>query len=71
MLGQDVRQVCLDITANMVNDESGLITVYYGQDIAESDAQSLVDALAETYPDCDVELQYGGQPLYYYLIAVE
>ena len=71
VLGQDIGQVARDITAKMVNEESGLITVYYGQDIAEEDAQALCDALAETYPDCDVELQKGGQPLYYYLIAVE
>ena len=71
VLGQDVPQVCMDITANMVTEDSGLITVYYGQDVQEADAQALCDALAETYPDCDVELQHGGQPLYYYLIAVE
>ena len=71
VLGQDLEQVCMDITDHMVNEDSGLITVYYGQDIAESDAQALCDKLAETYPDCDVELQNGGQPLYYYLIAVE
>ena len=45
--------------------------MYYGSDVSEEDAQKLVDALADTYGDCDVELQYGGQPLYYYLIAVE
>ena len=71
VLGQDISQVAKDITEKMVNEESGLITVYYGQDIAEEDAQALCDALAETYTDCDVELQKGGQPLYYYLIAVE
>ena len=71
VLGQDIPQVARDITEKMVNEDSGLITIYYGQDIAESDAQALCDELAETYPDCDVELQSGGQPLYYYLIAVE
>ena len=71
VLGQDVAQVAKDITEKMVTEDSGLITVYYGQDIAEEDAQALCDALAETYSDCDVELQKGGQPLYYYLIAVE
>ena len=71
VLGQDIAQVARDITEKMVNEDSGLITVYYGQDIAEEDAQALCDNLAETYSDCDVELQHGGQPLYYYLIAVE
>ena len=71
VLGHDVAQVAKDITEKMVNEDSGLITIYYGQDIQEADAQALCDALAETYADCDVELQMGGQPLYYYLIAVE
>jgi dihydroxyacetone kinase-like predicted kinase len=63
--------VCRDVTGKMVSDESALITVYYGADTDEADAQALKDALAEQYTDCDVELQAGGQPLYYYLIAVE
>ena len=71
VLGHQVDQVAKDITEKMVTEDSGLITIYYGQDIPEEDAQALCDALAETYPDCDVELQKGGQPLYYYLIAVE
>ena len=71
VLGQDLFQVAVDVTANMVNEDSGLITVYYGSDVQEEDAQKLVDVLAEKYGDCDVEMQYGGQPLYYYLIAVE
>ena len=71
VLGQDIPQVAREITEKMVNEDSGLITIYYGQDIAEGDAQALCDELADAYPDCDVELQMGGQPLYYYLIAVE
>jgi dihydroxyacetone kinase-like predicted kinase len=55
----------------MVTEDSSLITIFYGQDVSEDDAQALCDAFAELYPDCDVELQNGGQPLYYYLIAVE
>ena len=71
ILGSEVTQVAKDIAEKMVTEESSLITVYYGADIAEEDARALCDALAETYPDCDVDLQRGGQPLYYYLIAVE
>lgn len=71
VLGSDIHQVGIDVTAKMVNEDATLITVYYGSDVSEDDAQALCDALAEVYPDCDVELQYGGQPLYYYLIAVE
>ena len=71
VLGSDIAQVGRDVTEKMVNEESSLITVYYGADVAEDDARALRDALAEQYADCDVELQMGGQPLYYYLIAVE
>ncbi len=73
VLGSEIHQVGLDVTAKMLEayEEASLITVYYGSDVTEEDAQRLVDALSEVYGDCDVEMQYGGQPLYYYLIAVE
>ena len=71
ILGHEVKQVALDMAEGMVTDESALITVYYGSDVTEEDAQQLTDELTEKYPDCDVTMQYGGQPLYYYLIAVE
>ena len=70
-VGQDMCQVTEDMVAAMVDEESELISVYYGSDVAEEDAQKLSDALAEKYPDCDVELQFGGQPIYYYVISVE
>ena len=44
---------------------------YYGSDVSEERARELGDVLEEKYPDCDVEVQNGGQPLYYYLVAVE
>lgn len=71
VLGSEIRQVGLDVTAKMVHEDATLITIYYGSDVSEADAQTLCDELTEIYSDCDVELQYGGQPLYYYLIAVE
>jgi len=71
VLGSDIAQVGVNVTEKMVTEDSALITVYYGADTSEADAQALRDRLAEQYTDCDVELQAGGQPLYYYLIAVE
>jgi len=72
LLGSDVRQVALDLVENMVSrQDAQLITVYYGSDVSEEDAQSLFDEITEKYPDCDTDIQRGGQPLYYYLIAVE
>ena len=71
VLGSDISQVCREVTEKMVNEDSSLVTIYYGADIPEADAQALRDEMAEKYADCDVDLQMGGQPLYYYLIAVE
>ena len=55
----------------MVNDESGVISIYYGTDADKDDAEKLEEILAEKYDDLDVSLIYGGQPVYYYFIAVE
>ena len=71
ILGSEVKQVALDMTETMVNEDSALITVYYGSDVTEEEAQALTDEIEAKYSDCDVSMQYGGQPLYYYLIAVE
>ncbi|MCR5388654.1 MAG: DAK2 domain-containing protein [Lachnospiraceae bacterium] len=55
----------------MVDDMSGLISIYFGADVSEDDANAMCDHVSEKYPDLDVELNYGGQPVYYYLISVE
>ncbi len=70
-LGHDVREVALHMADEMVNKDAALVTVYYGSDVSEEDARQLTDEIAEKYPECDVAMQFGGQPLYYYLIAVE
>ena len=70
-LGKDVREVAEHLTEEMVTPDKSLITIYYGEDVAQQDAQALLQALSEKYDQCDVDLQNGGQPLYYYLIAVE
>lgn len=69
--GSDIHDVAADMADMMISDESGLCTVYYGSDVTEEDAQKLADDIAEKHPDCEVEVQLGGQPLYYYIIAVE
>jgi dihydroxyacetone kinase-like predicted kinase len=70
-VGQDMEATTLEMVAEMVDDESGLISIYYGNDVDEETAEALVEKLEEAYPDCDVELQMGGQPVYYYVISVE
>ena len=70
-VGNSIHDVTRDLMKAIVTDEDELITVYYGKDTSEEDAQALTDELADMYDDCDVEMQMGGQPLYYYLVSVE
>lgn len=70
-VGSSVHDVTRDLMKEIVTEDDELITVYYGKDTDEADAQALTDELAEMYGDCDVEMQMGGQPLYYYLVSVE
>ena len=68
--GKDVSEVTLDLIEKIRNDEE-IITLYYGQDVKEEDALALQEKIMEKYPDCDVDVHYGGQPIYYYYIALE
>lgn len=60
-----------DLLKEMVDEDSELISIYYGADVKEEDAQEFADYVEETYEDCDVEFNYGGQPIYYYILSVE
>ena len=68
--GEDVSAVTIELIEKLRNGEE-IITLYYGQDVKEEDAIKLQDAIKVMYPDCDVEIHYGGQPIYYYYIALE
>ena len=70
-VGKDRIDVTKETIAEMVDDESEVISIYYGADTEESEAEELAAAIEEAYPDCDVELNAGGQPIYYYVISVE
>ena len=69
--GSSIHDVVMEIMKNIVTDEDELITVYYGADVTESDAESISSDIEKAYDFCDVECHNGGQPLYYYLISVE
>ena len=69
--GADKNSVILDGLDKLVNDDSELISIYYGSDSNEDEANELSDILSEKYPDCDIEVNCGGQPVYYYIISVE
>lgn len=68
--GKNVSEVTLELIEKLRSDEE-IITLYYGQDVSEADAEALQAEIQEKYPSCDVELHYGGQPIYYYYIALE
>lgn len=69
-VGKDVSEVTLKLIEKLRSDEE-MITLYYGKDVKEEEAEALASVIAEQYPDCDVEIHYGGQPIYYYYIALE
>lgn len=68
---KDIDQVVFTVIQQMVDDESEIITIFYGEEIQEEDARLLAEKTANSYPDLEIELHYGGQPLYYYIISVE
>lgn len=70
-VGSDVSDVTFDMVKEMMNDDLELISVYYGEEITEDMAEALKTRIEEAYPSCDIELQYGGQPIYYYIISAE
>ena len=70
-VGSSMEAVTLDMIDEMMSDETELISIYYGSDITEKEAQELIGKLEEKYDSCDIELQYGGQPIYYYIVSAE
>ncbi len=70
-VGRDIKDTTLDMISALVDDDSELISIYYGEDIDEDAANALADAISEKYPNVDVEVNPGGQPIYYYLVSVE
>ena len=70
-VGKDIAETTKEMLAELVDDESGMISIYYGADVSEEDAEKLTAEIEELYPDVDVDTHLGGQPIYYYVIAVE
>ena len=70
-VGSNVSDVTFDMVKEMMSDDLELISVYYGEEITEDVAKELKTRIEKEYPSCDIELQYGGQPIYYYIISAE
>ena len=69
--GTDMMEVTSRMIEDMMEDDKELISIYYGSEVTEETAGELKDRVEERYPRCDVELQYGGQPIYYYIVSAE
>jgi len=70
-VGTDMLQVTLEMLKAMADEDTELISIYYGAEVSEEDAEAFSEQVEELYPKCDIELQYGGQPIYYYVISAE
>ncbi len=70
-VGRDLTDITLGLVDAIMEDDLELISIYYGSDVEESDADKIRQLIAEKYSGCDVELQWGGQPIYYYVISAE
>lgn len=70
-VGRKVEETAVSALKKMVDEDSELISIYYGCDVTEEDAQAVLEQAQEACPDCEIELHSGGQPIYYYLISVE
>lgn len=70
-VGQNIQDVTKDMIEQLAGEDAELISIYYGSDVTEEDANALAKAVEAVYPDVDVEVNYGGQPIYYYILSVE
>ena len=71
VVAEDVMEGTKELLRNAITEESEVVSIYYGVDTAEEDAKELSAFIEEEFPDCEVEVQDGGQPLYYYIISIE
>lgn len=71
VVGKELEQSTKDLFNKLIDEDSELITIYYGEDVTEEDATQIADYIEEEYDECEVEVHYGGQPLYYYIFSVE
>ena len=70
-VGKDLEETTKELIANLVDEDSELISIYYGEEVSEEEAEKFAGEIEELHPDIDVDIQFGGQPIYYYVLAVE
>ena len=70
-VGKDMETVTREMVSEMIDEESAIVCIYYGEEASEEDANKLAEDIEADYPDVEVEVHFGGQPIYYYVISVE
>ena len=70
-VGQSVEKTALEMLSVMAGEDTELISLYYGEDVGEADAGAFAEEVQKAYPDADVDMHFGGQPIYYYVISAE
>lgn len=70
-VGTDLKETTLDMVEQLVDEDSAIISIYYGSDSSEEAAEEIASLIQEKHPDVEVEINNGGQPIYYYVISVE
>lgn len=70
-VGTSITETAKETLRNMVGEDSELISIYYGEDVTEEEAEAFISDVEEEYPDLDVDAHFGGQPIYYYVMSVE
>lgn len=71
VVGKELEQSTKDLLDELMDEDSELVTLYYGEDVSEEDAEAIAEYIEEKYEDVEVEVHEGGQPLYYYIFSVE
>lgn len=69
--GSNIEDTMMTLVDKLKDSSHEIITLYYGKEVAEEDAEKLAARIAEKYPDCDVDFHFGGQPVYYYIVSLE
>lgn len=70
-VGRELEATVLDMAGQLIDEESAIVSIYYGEDVKKADASAIEEKLLAAHPDVEVEVHYGGQPIYYYVISVE
>lgn len=71
VVSDDLEEAVFELIDKIVDEDSEIVSIYYGEGVKEEDAIKAKEYIEENYPDCEVEVHFGGQPLYYYIFSVE